>query len=403
MQQLLNIRFSFLCRKTRANSEGKNPIVFRITYRQERRDIFSGLYCDFKDWDAESGRLKHLNKQSAALNNNLDLIRRKANDLFDQFKYSGIDFTLDELVDKLRGKEERPVLLIDYLEEEKNRIEKRLGVDITPATCNKYKCSAKHVQQFLLTEFKVKNYALHRLDSSFLDKYFQYLRSIKNISHNSAVKYVSFLKTVLMPAIRSGGVKIDAFKELKLKQKPILKGYLTREEIDQISRVELKSKDLDRIRDIFLFSCYTGLAYSDVKQLSRHHILKEGDDTYFIRKPRQKTGQESIIPLLTVARRILEKYSPTADFRDFQWRVSANQKMNQRLKTIGAEAKISTELHMHLARHTFATTVTLSNGVPIESVSSMLGHASLKQTQHYAKIISLKLQHDMQKINGLFD
>jgi hypothetical protein len=100
MQQLLNIRFSFLCRKTRANCKGKNSIVFRITYSRERRDIFSGLYCDFKDWDAESGRLKHLNKQSAPLNNNLDLIKRKANDLFDQFKYSRIDFTLDELVDK---------------------------------------------------------------------------------------------------------------------------------------------------------------------------------------------------------------------------------------------------------------------------------------------------------------
>lgn len=111
------------------------------------------------------------------MNNNLELIKRKAHDLFDQFKFSGIDFTLDELVDKLRAKEERPVLLIDYLEEEKKRIEKRLGVDITPATCNKYKCSAKHVQQFLLTEFKVKNYALHRLDSSFLDKYFQYMAS----------------------------------------------------------------------------------------------------------------------------------------------------------------------------------------------------------------------------------
>ncbi|HTE25388.1 site-specific integrase [Flavitalea sp.] len=402
MQQLLNIRFSFLCRKTRANSEGKNPIVFRITYRQERRDIFSGLYCDFKDWDAESGRLKHLNKQSAALNNNLELIKRKANDLFDQFKFSGGEFTLDELVDKLRGREERPVLLIDYLEEEKIRIEKRLGIDITMATCNKYKCSAKHVQEFLVKEFKVKNYALHRLDSSFLDKYFRYLRSTKNISHNSAGKYVSFLKTVLMPAIRAGSVKIDGFKEIKLKQKPILKGYLSKEEIEMLTNVQLKSKDLDRIRDIFLFSCYTGLAYSDVKQLSRHHIIKEGDETFFIRKPRQKTGQESIIPLLSVARRILEKYSPTEDFRDFQWRVSANQKMNQRLKTIGSEAKISKELHMHLARHTFATTVTLSNGVPIESVSSMLGHASLKQTQHYAKIISLKLQHDMHKINGLF-
>jgi site-specific recombinase XerD len=109
-----------------------------------------------------------------------------------------------------------------------------------------------------------------------------------------------------------------------------------------------------------------------------------------------------VIPMLPAARRILQKYSPTNDFRDFQWYVSSNQKMNQRLKTIGNIAGIEKELHMHLARHTFATTVTLSNGVPIESVSSMLGHASLKQTQHYAKIISWKLKNDMAKISGLY-
>ncbi len=404
MPQLLNIRFSFLCRSTRSNADGKNLIVLRVSYRSERRDLFTGLYCNSKDWDASLGRLKHLNKQASALNNNLELIKRKAHDTFEQFKYSGLDFTLDELLDKLKGKEERPMLLMDYLEEEKTRIQKRLGVDITPATCDKYKRSAAHVQHFLLTEFKVKNYALQRLDGPFLEKYFQYLRATRGISHNTAVKYVVFFKTILMPAIRSGAVKNDAFWEVKLKQKPVFKGYLTREEIDQLTQVTLASKDLDRIRDIFLFSCYTGLAYSDVKQLSRHHILKDGEgDGYFIRKPRQKTGQESIIPLLSAARRILQKYSLTPDFRDFHWHVSANQKMNQRLKTIGAEAKLSKELHMHLARHTFATTITLSNGVPIESVSSMLGHASLKQTQHYAKIISKKLQGDMQKINSLFD
>jgi site-specific recombinase XerD len=402
MLELLNIRITFLCRTNHTNAEGKNPIVLRIIFRSERRDIFTGLHCDAKEWDAKAARLKRLNKQAGAFNANLDLIQRKAYEVFEQLKYSGLDFTLDELVDKIKGKEERPTLLMDYLEEEKERMKKRLLVDITPATYDKYRRSASHVQHFLTTEYKVKNYPLQRIDVTFLEKYFQYLRATRSISHNSAVKYITFFKTILMPAIRAGIFKQDPFKDIKLKQKPVFKGYLTKEEMELLSGAELKSKDLDRIRDIFLFSCYTGLAYSDVKQLSRHHIQKDGDATYFIRKPRQKTGQESIIPLLPAAQRILKKYSLTKDFRDFQWHVSANQKMNQRLKTIGTLAGISKELHMHLARHTFATTVTLSNGVPIESVSSMLGHASLKQTQHYAKIISQKLKGDMAKISGLF-
>jgi site-specific recombinase XerD len=227
-----------------------------------------------------------------------------------------------------------------------------------------------------------------------LEKYFQYLRHTRSIAHNTAVKYITFLKTILMPAIKSGMIKDDPFREMKLRLKPVYKGYLTQEEIDMLMNVEVTSCDLDRIRNIFLFSCFTGLAYSDILQLNRQHILMENDGSFFIRKPRQKTGQESIVPLLPVAIRILQKYSITKDFRDFVWKVSSNQKMNQRLKVIGKAAGVGKELHMHLARHTFATTVTLSNGVPIESVSSMLGHASLKQTQHYAKIISQKLKGD---------
>jgi site-specific recombinase XerD len=402
MLELLNIRISFLCRRTYKNDENKYPIVMRIVYRCERRDIFTGLYCGKKEWDSKHNRLFRLDKYSNAVNENLDLIQRKTFEAFENLKYNGVVFTIDELVEKIKGKDERPTLLNDYLEGEKTRLKKRLCVDITPATYDKYKRSASHVQAFLQLEYKVKNYPIQRIDINFLEKYFQYLRGTRNISHNSSVKYVIFFKTILMPAMRAGILKTDPFRDLKLRQKPVSKGYLTQEDIDKLDNADLKSRDLDRIRDIFLFSCYTGLAYSDIKQLAKHHILKDGEDSFFIRKPRQKTGQESVIPMLPAARRILQKYSPTNDFRDFQWYVSSNQKMNQRLKTIGNIAGIEKELHMHLARHTFATTVTLSNGVPIESVSSMLGHASLKQTQHYAKIISLKLKNDMAKISGLY-
>jgi site-specific recombinase XerD len=402
MLELLNIRINFLCRKTYKNDEGKYPIVMRIIYRDERRDIFTGLYCAKEEWDSKHNRLFRLNRYSNTVNSNLDLIQRKAFEVFEILKYSGLVFTIDELVDKIKGKDEKPALLNEYLEQEKARIEKRLGVDITPATCDKYRRSAAHVQSFLQLEYKVKNYPIQRIDVTFLEKYFQYLRSVKNISHNSSIKYVTFFKTILMPAMRAGILKTDPFRDLRLKQKPVIKGYLTQEEIDKLIGAELTSHDLQRVRDIFLLSCYTGLAYSDIKQLAKHHIFKDGEDCFFIRKPRQKTGQESVIPILPAARRILQKYSPTNDFRDFLWHVSSNQKMNQRLKTIGAITGIEKTLHMHLARHTFATTVTLSNGVPIESVSSMLGHASLKQTQHYAKIISLKLRNDMAKISGLY-
>jgi site-specific recombinase XerD len=181
-----------------------------------------------------------------------------------------------------------------------------------------------------------------------------------------------------------------------------VRAFLTQEEIDKIANVKLDDPDLDRKRDIFLFACYTGLAYVDLHQFNSSHLIKDTDGSWYIRKARQKTGQESIIPLLPAAIRILEKYSAKKNIAIFRWFVSTNQKMNKGLKYVGERAGISKELHMHLARHTFATTVTLANGIPIESVSKMLGHANIKQTQHYAKVVPLKIKNDMEKIRDLY-
>src|SRR5688500_9737516 len=150
--ELLHVRFSFLLRSTRTSVEGKHPIVLRVSLRKERRDIFTGLYCEKAEWNPATIRLHRLNKTCAAINDNLDLIQRKAYEVFEGLKYSGLQFTIDELVSKIKGEEEKPELLMDYLEGEKSRIKKRVGIDITPATFDKYRRSASHVQHFLTTE-----------------------------------------------------------------------------------------------------------------------------------------------------------------------------------------------------------------------------------------------------------
>ncbi len=323
--------------------------------------------------------------------------------VFDELKFADNPFTIDELVARLKGKEEKPTLLIEYLKNRNKELSQKVGLDITHTTYEKYERSHRYMIDFLEKEFKQKNYSLVRIDGKFLEKYFQYLRGVRKIGNNTAVKYMTSLKTLIMPAIQSGIIRHDPYKEIKFRSKTIHKGFLTDEEIELLTIVILSSPDLNRIRDQFLFCCYTGLAYSDLKQLKSQHFIKQRDDDYYILKPRQKTGQQSIIPLLPAARNILQKYSLTPDFRDFHWQISANQKMNQRLKVIGEKASLTKTLHMHLARHTFATTVTLSNGVPLETVSSMLGHASLRQTQHYAKIVALKVIKDMEVIKRIYN
>jgi integrase len=236
----------------------------------------------------------------------------------------------------------------------------------------------------------------------FLEAFFHFLRSDIAISHNTALKYVTLVKSILQPAIRSGVIKGDPFRELRIKPKPVHRNYLTQEELNVLVNLELNDPDLERKRDIFLFSCYTGLAYIDLKNLRGENIVLDNDGEWYIKSNRQKTGEQSIIPLLPAARNILLKYSLTENIQGFNWLISSNQKMNKGLKSIGKRANISKVLHMHLARHTFATTVTLSNGVPIESVSKMLGHTNIRQTQHYAKVVATKIKMDMAKIRNLY-
>jgi site-specific recombinase XerD len=402
MVSLLNVHFSFLCRAGRSNKNGESPIVFRVIYRDQRRDLYSGLYCNVRDWNALFERVGPKNHQSETINQNLEKIKFNAIQLFDQLKLAGLPFTIDDLVSRLKGNEDRPILLVEYLQGRVKELTKKVGLDITKATLEKYNRSGRFVEQFIHSQLKVKSFPLFKVDAHFLQEYYQYLRSVRIIGNNTAVKYLSFLKTLLMPVIQNGTIRQDPFRQVKFKIKTVSKGFLTDEEIDLLVKVRLGSMDLIRIRDQYLFCCYTGLAYCDLKQLTRIHFIQQREDEFYILKPRQKTGQDSIIPLLPVARRLLQQYSPTNDFRDFRWHVSANQKMNQHLKTIGDAAGLSKTLHMHLARHTFATTVTLSKGVPIESVSSMLGHASLRQTQHYAKIVANKVIKDMSILKDLY-
>lgn len=398
----MQVHFNFLLRQNRVNKMGESPIVLRIIFRGERRDLYTGLYCKIEEWDSYTGMINPVSKKGVSINKNLDIIKFKAIQFFDELKFREVPFTMGDLVNKIKGHEEKPVLLAEYLDKRKLELKQRVMVEISTATFEKYERVLRFALEFIKTEFNLKNYPLAQVDPKFLENFFQYLRSIRKIENNTSVKYLGALKTLLMPAIKDGIIRNNPFLGLKFKSKKVYKGYLTNEEINLIIKADLKSKSLERVRDQFLFCCYTGLAYIDFSQLRKTNIRKDNSDNFYIEKQRQKTGQLTIVPLLEPAIRILKKYSPSDDFRDFSWYVSTNQKMNEQLKAIGSLAKLDKQLHFHLARHTFATTITLSNGVPIESVSSMLGHATIRQTQDYAKVVALKLTKDMQAVNRLF-
>ncbi len=194
MLEFLDIRLTFFCRSTHANSDGLSPIVLRVSYRGQRKDIFTGLYCPVESWNAHDGRVTGSDKLAISLNKNIEVIHRKAYEVFEKLKYSELPFSINELVCKIKGKEKAPSLLIDYLEICNEKINRRVGIDITRATFIKYRKSLHHLQDFLLKEYNAQNISLHGVTQKFLEKYFYYLRSDKNISHNTSIKYIKSFK-----------------------------------------------------------------------------------------------------------------------------------------------------------------------------------------------------------------
>jgi len=224
-----------------------------------------------------------------------------------------------------------------------------------------------------------------------------YLKTDGKCCHNSTMKHIQTFKTIFKSAMAHGYTDKDPFQKFKVRMEEVVREYLSELEIQKFIELDLPPCKLANVRDLFVFSCFTGLAYIDLKNLSAKHLNKE-NGKYWIRTRRQKTNVKTNVPLLATPMKLIKKYRPdfeTAEADERIFRVISNQKMNAYLKDLAGLCGISKCLTFHLARHTFATTVTLNNGVPIESVSSMLGHKHITTTQHYAKLLDKKLEKDM--------
>jgi len=403
VKQSIEIRFSFICRSTHQYKNGESPIIIlRVSYRGERRDIFTGLTCDRDFWIPGIGRVDENFNAASTINKNLGEIHYKAKEHFDALRYSGNDFTIDELVSKIKGVEPPPVTLLEYCELKLKEYEDCIDIDLCRTTYYKYNRTTKYLKDFLSERRKVKNIAVGSVDEEFLRQFFLYLRKEKKNSNNSSVVLMFCLKGILKIPLKNGTIKTNPFDYFPLSRTNVHRDYLEIEDIKKLQEVEGLTETEERYRDMFLFVCYTGLAYADIKGLRSSNIFTDPDGSKCIRDAREKSDVAAIIPLLGVAEKILLKYSPTGNCSDFVWKVPANQTINRSLKVIAKKAGVTKPIFMHLGRHTFATTVTLSHGVPIESVSKMLGHTTLKHTHIYAKIVATKVKADMHKIAGIF-
>jgi site-specific recombinase XerD len=396
------IYFSFQTKASRTYHNGECPIVFRIIYRNERKDVFTGLTCPPDMWLKEEKRVSHLYRAATTINHELHKVLSNAEHHFNRLKFLGDDFTLDDLVHEMKGKTAPPQTLQFYVAEKETELLKARNIDITETTWYKYKRTINYLHEFLQREYKGRSIPVSKVDGEFIRNFYQYLRAEKKNGHNSTSALMGCLKSILLPALKKRLIKENPFDSFVMKREQTQREFLELNELKALEELDGLSASLLLKRDAFLLACYTGLPYSDLKKLNGKYLIQDNDGSFYIKLSRTKTRVESIIPLLPKAEAILRKYSTSGDVREFKWRIPCNQKFNQGLKTIAQLAGIAKPLFVHLGRHTFATTVTLSNGVSLESVARMLGHTSIKHTQIYAKVVASKVKNEMAAVKRLF-
>lgn len=295
-------------------------------------------------------------------------------------------------------------MLIPIFEDHNKKMKELVGKEFASGTLERYVTSLKHTKDFLKWKYKTDDIDIAKIDHAFITDYEFWLRSVKNCANNTAVKYVKNFHKVIDIYLANGWLDKNPFINYKSKVKEVERVFLTEDEVQAILNKEFKTDRLNLVKDIFVFSCFTGLAYVDVKNLTKSHISIGIDGEKWIFTHRKKTEVASKIPVLPVAQIIIDKYKshPECINKDKLLPILTNQKMNAYLKEIADICEIDKDLTFHIARHTFATTITLTNGVPIESVSKMLGHKNLKTTQHYAKVLDRKVSEDMEILKAKF-
>ncbi|MEM9897154.1 MAG: site-specific integrase [Bacteroidota bacterium] len=282
-------------------------------------------------------------------------------------------------------------------------VKKQIGKDFALGTYKRFETTLKHIQEFIQYQYRLDDVFLSEIRFQFVTDLEFYLKTVKECNHNSTLKYIRNFRKIINLAVKNEWMDRDPFMKYQVKLKETKRGFLDKDELSNLANKELSVERLDQVRDVFVFCCYTGLSYSDVEKLTTRDISKGIDGEYWIFTERKKTGTDSNIPLLPKALEIIEKYAenPSVINSGQILPMISNQKMNAYLKELATLCGIDKHLTFHMARHTFATTVTLTNGVSIETVSSMLGHKNIRTTQIYAKVVQSKVSDDMMKLKGL--
>ena len=391
-----NIKILFIIRRNKINQQGLCPLQCRLTYNEDRKPFSTGLFVNPKHWDSKSQLAKPPNEDNNFINAELSLIKNKINRAFLFLQVQGLEFDVEDIYKQYKGEStQKQVGIVEFYSSYIERLKKMIGKDFKESTWEKFNEILPAIKDYIFFKYQKKDIRLNNLDYNFIEDFDYYLRTEKSNSQVTINKKIQRLKKVVKVARKQKLIDFNPFEEHKPKQAKTKIIFLTQDELDKLKEKEFQSEILNKVRDCYIFCCYTGLGYSEMFSLKKSDLKQDEDSTLWIYKERQKTERAFSIPLIfPEPLYIIEKYKSESEY--LLPRLS-NQYFNRLLKEIAITLGITKQLTHHTARKTFATTVLLNNSIPIETVSKLLGHSKITTTlSYYAEVMPSKLKLDLE-------
>lgn len=389
---------------TSRTKNNQSTVYARITVNGKRVNISLKRKVLISDWDSNSSKVKGNKQQAKLFNKYLQQVRNKVYEAYEELIMEKKLITAQTIKARFLGEDGQHRSLLELFEYHNNLMERQLHKD----TMKHYRTTQKYLKMFMSKKHKTNDINLDTLNYSFIIDFEHYLKSYqpkdhqRTISNNTAMKHLQRLRKMITMAFHLEWINRDPFVRFKSSFEKREREFLSELELKNLEEFNSPFNRLNIVRDLFVFSCYTGISFIDMNKLSKDHIVKGIDGNDWVITKRQKTNTTVKIPLLDKAKELIKKYqdSPRVVSTNSLLPILSNQKINSYLKEIADLCGIKKNLTFHMARHTFATTVTLSNGVPIETVSKLLGHTKIATTQIYARVLERKLSEDMEHLKS---
>lgn len=389
----------FVIQRNKMNKKGLCPLRCRIIYQQKRKIFSTGLFINPDNWNNTQQLAKPPNTQNNIINTQLSLISQKINEAFLMLQVLPDSFDVDDIYRKFKGEDiKTEITILGAYDLHNEKTKKLIGVDFNELSWSRYIESKRKVASFISKFYKKNDVKLKDLDLKFITDLEYYFKTDLNLSHATVYRSLQRVKKIVLFAIAENYLQKDPFMLFKNKKYKTEIVYLTGDELNKLENHLFAQDKLQKVKDMFVFCCYTGLAYQEMANLKTENIIINFDGNKWIQIKRQKTQKIISLPLLSKAEFILDKYNNSDN--ETLLPVISNQKFNSYLKEISELLGIDKKLTHHIARKTFATTVLLYNDIPMETVSELLGHSNMNITQaHYGKIVNQNISKQMKKLN----